>query len=420
SLTSSALSAGSVDDLASEYRSWGWKADNAVLKSLESINTIDDLEAVSSAVRSIYLPWIEESALHLQNQWQANDKVFESKSYDDEECLLFIDGLRFDCAKRLIEILEKKNLAIEEVVRWSALPSLTGTGKYVVAPLNKKDFIKEDPEQYNFEPITNYEFKKRLSEADWSLVERNSPSPEKSSLESQKIWNEYGNIDHEGHDRGWKLVKHLDSMLKEIVDRIDELVSKGWKTIRIVTDHGWLLLPGGLPKAELASSLADNKWGRCASIKSGAEYQEKLYPWYWNPNQYFALAEGVSCYRKNQEYTHGGLSLQECLLLDIVVRVGKENESKGRVEITDVVWKGLRCKIAVDGSVVGLTIDIRTQAGNEESSVVMSRKPIKESGVGSVVVENEDLEGTDAIIVLIDEKGRLMAQLNTKIGIGSD
>ncbi len=71
-------------------------------------------------------------------------------------------------------------------------------------------------------------------------------------------WCEFGDIDHEGHDRGWKLAKHIDALILEITDRITELLAAGWKRVRVVTDHGWLLLPGGLPKIDLPSALADN------------------------------------------------------------------------------------------------------------------------------------------------------------------
>ncbi len=67
------------------------------------------------------------------------------------------------------------------------------------------------------------------------------------------------------------------------------------------------------------------------------------------------------------------------------------------MEITDIVWKGLRCKIAVDGEFDDLFFDIRMKAGNPDHSVVMNVKPINENGMGSVVVENEELEGSEAI-----------------------
>ena len=121
----------------------------------------------------------------------------------------------------------------------------------------------------------------------------------------RKLLERFLDSGHEGHDRGWKLAKHLDACILEIRDRVNELLAAGWKQVIVVTDHGWLLLPGGLPKVELPIALADNKWGRCASLKAGAACEERLYPWYWNPNHFVALADGVSCFKSGQEYTHG-------------------------------------------------------------------------------------------------------------------
>ena len=81
-------------------------------------------------------------------------------------------------------------------------------------------------------------------------------------------------------------------------------------------------MPGGLPKIELPAVLVENKWGRCAVIKPGAVTEERLFPWYWNENQSIALANGISCYKAGEEYAHGGLSLQECLTLELKVSTG--------------------------------------------------------------------------------------------------
>ena len=173
-----------------------------------------------------------------------------------------------------------------------------------------------------------------------------------------------------------------------------------------------------VPKVEMAGDLTDNKWGRCASIKPGASTSERLYPWYWNPNQQFALADGVSCYRRSEEYTHGGLSLQECLTLELVVTKGSAEPSKPVTEITDISWKGLRCTAAVDGQFAGLSMDIREHAGDPTSSIVVSVKPLKENGTASVVIENEELQGNPAHIVLLNAAGELVAEANTVIGGG--
>jgi hypothetical protein len=425
--TESGLAAGSVDDLAAGYRSHGWRVDDAVIRALSQVDSVADLDALTSAIRSVYLPWVEESARYLQ-------KLVDGASYpggscltakmapfSSGDCVLFVDGLRFDIGKRLASSLEACGLETSEEPTWAALPSVTATGKPAVAPV--RDRIRGEDGNPDFEPSVadtgqslkgGYHLKKLLTDAGWSILERSADGNGQGTA-----WCEFGNIDHEGHDRGWKLAKHIDMLVLEVRDRIMELLAAGWKRIRVVTDHGWLLLPGGLPKMDLPSALVDNKWGRCASLKPGVSTEERLYPWFWNPGQYFALADGVSCFRQGQEYSHGGLSLQECLTLQLTVSRSESAPAMAAVEITDAVWKGMRCTVAVDGHFPGLSLDVRSLAGDSSSSVVLGIKPLKDDGTASVVVEDENMEGHEATIVLIDANGSLVAQVATVIGGGS-
>ena len=64
-------------------------------------------------------------------------------------------------------------------------------------------------------------------------------------------WTETGEIDHRGHDVGVRLVEFLDDELDRLAGRIRELLDAGWTRVNVVTDHGWMLLPGGMEKVEL-------------------------------------------------------------------------------------------------------------------------------------------------------------------------
>ncbi len=421
--TKSSLTAGSVDDLVAGYCSYGWRVDHGIIQALAQMDSPADLEAVTTAIRSVYLPWVEESARYLQKL--VDDTSYpggtcltaETSSFSPGDCVLFVDGLRFDAAKRLVKSLEAGGYETYEEPTWTALPSVTATGKPAVTPV--RDKIRGEDSSSDFEPSVaatgqslkgGYHLKKLLTDAGWSLLERSADGDGQGMA-----WCEFGDIDHEGHVRGWKLAKHIDTLIQEIRDRIMELLTAGWKCVRVVTDHGWLLLPGGLPKIDLPGVLADTKWGRCASIKTGAATEERLYPWYWNPNHDFALADGVSCFKRGEEYAHGGLSLQECLTLQLTVTGGETAQVAASVEFTDVVWKGLRCMVTVEGNLSDLSLDIRSQAGNSSSSVAVGIKPLKDNGTTSVVVEDEDMEGNKATIVLIDTNGSLVAQVDTII-----
>jgi hypothetical protein len=423
--TANALAAGTIDDLVAGYQNTGWQADDAVIRTLACVEKQEDFEVVKTVIRLIYEPWAEESARYLQKIVDESGypggtaSTHKVPNYNDGECIFFVDGLRFDTAKRLVKMLKDSGSHIEETLAWAALPSVTATGKPAVTPVRDKIYGNEA--SIDFEPSISesgqslkggYHLKKLLKEGGWEI------EPLSKIIVNGNAWYEFGNIDHEGHERRWKLAKYLDGILEDIRDRVTQLLAMGWNRIHIVTDHGWLLLPGGLPKSELPAVQTETRWGRCAVIKSGASTNERLYPWYWNPEQHFALANGISCFRNGVEYTHGGVSLQECLTLELIVSSVAPHTSNITTEITDVVWKRLRCTVVVDGEFNGLSLDIRTQPGNSASSVVMSVKPLKDDGKVSVVVEDDDLEGTKATIVLIDTKGNLISQIETIIGGG--
>lgn len=425
-VTKSGLAAGSVQDLQTGYANQGWRADDAVLAALACVDMPADLEAVTAATRAIYLPWMEDSARYLQKLVDGSTypggTIASSKPFVPKkgECVLFVDGLRFDAARRLAASLEARGCDIVESVNWTSLPSVTATGKAAVSPVRGKIGGADDCD--DFEPCVaatgqslkgGYHLDKLLKDGGWKVLGRTDNGDGQGNA-----WCEFGDIDSEGHARGWKLAKHINPLLAEVVERITALLAVGWNSVKVVTDHGWLLMPGKLPKIEMSNDLTDNKWGRCASIKPGASTGERLYPWFWNPNQQFALADGVSCYRRSEEYTHGGLSLQECLTLEIVVTKSGGAAGKPTVDVTDIAWKGLRCTVAIDGQYGDLSVDIRTQAGDPASSVVVSVKPLKDNGTASVVVENEELQGRTAHLVLLNATGELVAEANTVIGGG--
>lgn len=422
-ITTESSAVGTIEDIFSQYTTGGWKADDAALKALSYADDVKTFEAISAAVRAVYLPWAQENARYLQKVADENGYPGETidtaavENYTEGECILFVDGLRFDTAKRLVALLENRGLKTTEKPYWNPLPSVTATGKPSVSPVKKK--IKGIEESADFEPsvaetgqdLNNYHLKRLLKESSWKLLEHNDNSDGLGNA-----WCEFGDIDHEGHDRGWKLAKHLDNLLAEIEERIEELLSSGWKKIRVVTDHGWLLMPKGLPKIELPSVLTNSKWGRCAVLKKGAETDERVFPWYWNPHQHFVLADGISCFKKGDEYNHGGLSSQECIVLEIAVSNESASLNSNTVELTDIVWKGLRCTVAVDGEFSDLKVDIRIESGNPGSSVVLSKKSFKANGTSSVVIEDEDMEAKRAYIVLLDASGNLVKQQATVIG----
>ena len=131
-------------------------------------------------------------------------------------------------------------------------------------------------------------------------------------------WTEFGNLDSIGHQEGSGLAHRIPELIASLVYRVESLLAAGWREVRIVTDHGWLLLPGGLPKTDLPKYLTATRWRRCAVVKESAIVDVPCFPWFWAEKVRIACPPGIDCFMAGEEYSHGGLSLQECLVPQLI------------------------------------------------------------------------------------------------------
>ena len=110
------------------------------------------------------------------------------------------------------------------------------------------------------------------------------------------------------------------------------------------------------------------------------------------------------------------MSLQECLLAVLGVEPA-EGGGAAKVEIEEIKWRRLNCRVVVRGG-EGLAVDLRSKANSPAASFLADKKPKKfgEEGKASLIVEDEDLEGTAAVLVVLDAQGRVAAKRQTVIG----
>ena len=212
-------------------------------------------------------------------------------------------------------------------------------------------------------------------------------------------WSERGHLDELGHKLGLDLARHIDDELDIMVERIATLLNSGWSRVQVVTDHGWLLLPGGLPKVALPPSLTATKWARCATVRGESQPEVPVLPWYWNPEVRIACPPGIGSFIAGAVYAHGGVSLQECVIPELTVERGAE---VARATITDIQWRGMRLRVRASASVPGITVDLRTNAKQPGSSLVASAKNLDANGEASLVVSDDKHEGAAAVIVVLD------------------
>lgn len=227
---------------------------------------------------------------------------------------------------------------------------------------------------------------------------------------------ELAGAEHLGRREGeWKLAWRIDEEIRELVERVVALFDAGWKSLKIVTDHGWLLIPGGLPKTDLPQYLTETRWGRCAVLKPDAQPGAgvRVVPWRWHEGVTVALAPGISNYYVGSEYAHGGLSLQECVTPYLVV---SNAGPAANVVIQGVTWQGMRCRVRVAGASAGHRVDLRTKAADAGTSLANGGKAVDPSGTTSVVIADDDKLGDAVFAVVLDATGALVAKIATPVG----
>jgi len=421
-VTQSSAGGHSIDEMAMQYRERGHRADGAVLQAIASVKRADDLEAVNRAIRVLYLPWLEDGAARFQQLLLEEDRspVAENTPIDlaPGDCLLFVDGLRYDLGERLALLAEERGTEVRRSWRWAALPTVTATAKPAVmlaadhvSP--RSTMVADFTPQYGEErrPLTTDQLRKMLRERDIEAVDESMLG---APLHTESIgWAECGQFDKLGHEFGVDLAQHAEGQLAQVLDRVLGLLSAGWRRVRVVTDHGWLLMPGGLESVSLPQYLTDSRWARCATIKDTSHVQVPVFGWSWNPNERFATAPGAHAFRRNVEYAHGGVSLQECVIPELLLT--REEGDDVTAAITAIKWAGLRCRIDVEVSGPGLKAEMRTKPADPASSIGGSKLIGKDGKVG-LLVEDEELAGCAAFVVIIDAAGGVIVREHVTVG----
>lgn len=420
-LTQKPLAGATAEAIAALYTQTGWEADSEALAALACGSTPEENDAISTAVRALYLQWADDSARNLQTffkQAPASSKpLLEPVEAVDGRVILFVDGLRFDLARKLVADLKAEGKTHDLRWDWSAFPSVTDTGKPYVSPLASL-FTGGGPEE-EFAPsisastqILNPDrFKKLLKENGIQVLEGTSTGDT-----AGKAWAETGSIDSHGHSEGWRVAKAVGQELMEINLRIDALLIAGWREILVVTDHGWLMVPGGLPKVTLSAALTEHRWGRCAALKTVSATDLPTLPWYWNPGVTIATPPGAGCFRAGIEYSHGGISPQEMIVPRILIRLEAATSELPKIDV--VKWVGLRCRVSVQNSTPSLKVDLRGHQSDRDTSRIEGKQPreIGLDGTVSLPVSDDKEAGTAAVIVLLTPEGTVLHAKPTIIG----
>jgi hypothetical protein len=150
-------------------------------------------------------------------------------------------------------------------------------------------------------------------------------------------------------------------------------------------------------------------------VNDNASVDLPTFPWFWNESVRIASPHGIDCFVAGEEYTHGGLSLQECVVPSLVVAAPTRRTLA--VTIESVKWSGLRCRVKVVGEFAGCRVDLRDRAADALSSIAQSR-PLGEDGTAALVVnpDQDDCLGEAKTLVVLDPTGLVVAKQAVTVG----
>jgi hypothetical protein len=403
------------------YANDGWHVDAAALAAMAACGTPEQHGAVLGTVRALYLPWLENTARHLQQLIRENGQTVSKRAKPIPPAagrlVLFADGLRMDVAQQLAEKLRAVGIESTQDWEWSTIPSVTATAKPAASPIADTLQGGEAGDEFSTrlastgQLLTQDRFVTALKARGWQFL-----GSDQTGDPSGSAWTEAGALDKRGHTEGWKLARSVETEVRDLVSRIGALLKAGWTEVIVETDHGWLLLPGDLPKVEIKSFLAEHRWGRCAALKSDAQTNALAFKWHWNPVVSIASPPGAGCFRASMEYSHGGVSLQE--MVTPVLRVIAARPTSGPARILEAKWTGAKCRVLVGEHCVGGRVDVRTSQSDPSTSLLADKQARETTPEGKVTVflENDSDIGKDAAIVLLDALGQVIDSLSTTLG----
>ena len=157
-----------------------------------------------------------------------------------------------DVAHLLEESLKTNGFEIKYDWEWSTIPSVTSSAKPAASPIAADVQGGEAGDAFSTRLIstgqllTQDRFITALVERGWQFLRSDALGDPTGSA-----WTEAGTLDKRGHTEGWKLACSVETEVRDLCNRIGALLKSGWTEVIVVTDHGWLLLPGRFAKSRI-------------------------------------------------------------------------------------------------------------------------------------------------------------------------
>jgi len=270
--------------------------------------------------------------------------------------VVIVDALRFDCALALRDQLRGHSVEVEPVL--AVLPTVTPVGMTALLPLGDGRVTVE---------IKGTSLHPRLHGKDLSVrenrltllaafgadcrditdVEASSEAP--PGLGELLVVFGHEEVDHIGHGQADNLIRHVHLEIDRLARLVRKLHRWGYAQVHAVTDHGFILLDESqLPK----EVPCEKDWchllkERFALVPASADLPLVRLPFAWDAEMRVAVPPGLSFFKAEKSFSHGGASLQELVIPHLISHGTARQEKRIGVELVLPTYELQRTAVKV-------------------------------------------------------------------------
>ncbi|MBM3302812.1 MAG: PglZ domain-containing protein, partial [Deltaproteobacteria bacterium] len=174
------------------------------------------------------------------------EKLWKSSG---RRAVIIVDGLRYDCALAIQEVLKGHDVKIGAVR--AELPTITPIGMTALLPLGDAELSLEVRSNYPHpilngtdcsQPKARLEYLVQFGADCRSIEDLESRSGKPKNLGELLVVAGHDELDDIGHGSADNLVRHLQLEVQRLGRLIRKLHLWGYESVHIVTDHGFILL----------------------------------------------------------------------------------------------------------------------------------------------------------------------------------
>jgi len=414
----------SRDEMIEKYVNEWWLLDKLALE-LTSFNKIEGIENLVKPAITAYERYLDKvnrrfAEAVIKEGWVQNHTSFWKyvKNAEKPVAVLFVDALRFDLAKMVVEnVRGVENAEINWL--YGVLPSITEVGMAALLPDSQIEIKKDNPlkVEINGEAVTTrserklYLNRRGIETVDFEIA--SIPKKEILVITVRDI------------DRLGEISDIAPNNLIESVDKISKFISRlrdaGFRTVIIGSDHGFLYLISQPNKVSCKGEFVARRFALGANPEGCIIF--KASETGISGDLLFAFPIGITVFAIQGEtphFVHGGLSLQEAIIPVISLRLSVPKEKVG-IEIESPADKLTTIVAVIKLKPVFKRFDTEPRRvcveinGKRSEYVTVTTEKVETVRLRWLEPDEKPPEGVE--LKVIDESGEVIARRKFKVSL---